>query len=242
MSLRRAFEELPSTQTEAIRLAREGQPAGTYVVAARQTAGQGRSAHAWISPAGGLYLSVIVALPGVRAGLVPLAVGERLRQQFEESYGVRSVLKWPNDLLVPADGVPPRKLAGILIDRVRDDVAVVGVGVNVGGERAEFPPDLRDRVAILRELTSYPPEVSQVETEVLEVIQSTGELLESDAGRRALLGACRRSLYGRGRTALVDGRRVGIIQDLGEDGELWVEGDHGPEAVWAGDLTVVEEG
>ena len=233
MSLRRAFEELPSTQTEAIRLAREGQPAGTYVVAARQTAGQGRGPHAWISPAGGLYLSVIVALPGVRAGLVPLAVGERLRQQFEESYGVRSVLKWPNDLLVPADGVPPRKLAGILIDRVRDDVAVA---------RTDFPSELRDRIAVLRELTSYPPEVSQVETEVLEVIQSTGELLESDAGRRALLGACRRSLYGRGRTALVDGRRVGIIQDLGEDGELWVEGDHGPEAVWAGDLTVVEEG
>lgn len=242
MSLRQAFEELPSTQLEAIRRAREGLPAGTYVVAARQTAGQGRNAHPWISPAGGLYLSVIVAFPPIRPGLVPLAVGERLRQHFEEAYGVRSVLKWPNDLLVPAEGAPARKLAGILVDRVRDDVAVVGVGVNVAVTRTDFPSELRDRVAVLRELTSYPPEVSQVETEVLEVIQSTGELLESDAGRQALLAACRRSLYGRGRAARVDGRKVGIIRDLGDEGELWVEGDHGPEAVWAGDLTVEEEG
>ena len=98
------------------------------------------------------------------------------------------------------------------------------------------------RSAILGELTSYPPDVAQVETEALEVIASTIELLESEAGRRALVAACRRSLYGRGRAAQVDGRPVGIIRDLGENGELWVEGDHGPQAVWAGDLTIEEEG
>ena len=74
-----------------------------------------------------------------------------------------------------------------------------------------------------------------------EVVESTLELLESDAGRRALIAACRRSLYGRGRYARIDGRRVGVIQDLGEDGELWIEGAGGREAVWAGDLTIEEE-
>ena len=241
MSLRQFFEEIPSTQAEALRLARDGSPPGTFVVAIRQTAGKGRSDHAWASPPGGLYLSVVVALPVAQSGLLPLALGERLRQHFEESYGVRSVLKWPNDLLVPTEEGPLRKLAGVIVDRVDDRRAVVGIGVNVTTRRPDLPPELAERVAILRELTSYPPDVAQVESEVLEVVESTLELLESDAGRRALIAACRRSLYGRGRYARIDGRRVGVIQDLGEDGELWIEGADGREAVWAGDLTIEEE-
>jgi BirA family transcriptional regulator, biotin operon repressor / biotin---[acetyl-CoA-carboxylase] ligase len=240
--LRQFFEEIPSTQAEALRLARAGAPPGTYVVAARQTAGQGRADHAWASPSGGLYLSLIAELPAQQAGLVPLALGERLREHFEEAYGVRAVLKWPNDLLVPTEGGGFRKLAGVLLDRANERTAVVGVGINVAVDREAFPPEIRDRVAILRELTSYPPQVAQVESETVEVIQSTFELLESDAGRRAIVAACRRSLYGRGRAARVDGRRVGVIRDLGDNGELWVEGDHGPQAVWAGDLTIEEEG
>jgi BirA family transcriptional regulator, biotin operon repressor / biotin---[acetyl-CoA-carboxylase] ligase len=242
VSLRQFFEEIPSTQAEAVRLARAGSPAGTYVVASRQTAGQGRADHAWASPTGGLYLSVVVSLPAFQPGLVPLAIGERLRQHFEEAYGVHSVLKWPNDILVPLDSRSMRKLAGVIVDRVDDRTAVVGIGINVATRRSEFPPELEDRVAILRELTSYPPEVPQVESEALEVVHSTVELLESEAGRRALVAACRRSLYGRGRPARVDGRPVGVIRDLGEDGELWVEGEQGRRAVWAGDLTIEEEG
>lgn len=242
MSLRHFFEEIPSTQAEAVRLARAGAAEGTYVVATRQTSGIGRGTHGWASPRGGVYLSVIVALPPSRPGLLPLAVGERLRQHFEEAYGVRSSLKWPNDLLVPAEGAPMRKLAGVLVDRVDEHRAVVGAGVNVSVQRADFPPELHERIAILRELTSYPPEVAQVEGETLEVIQSTVELLESDAGRQAVMAACRRSLYGRGLAARVDGQPVGIIRDLGDEGELWVEGEHGRQAVWAGDLTIEEEG
>ena len=242
MSLRRFFEEIPSTQAEALSLARKGIPPGTYIIAGRQTAGQGRTGHTWASPYGGMYLSMIVDLPAHQPGLVPLAVGERLREYFEEAYGVSSVLKWPNDLLVPTEGRPLRKLAGVLVDRADERTAVVGVGVNVASRPEDFPPELRERVAILRELTSYPPQVPQVELETLEVIQSTLELLESDAGRRAAVAACRRSLYGRGHRARVDGHRVGVIRDLGDDGELWVEGEHGPQAVWAGDLTIEEEG
>jgi BirA family transcriptional regulator, biotin operon repressor / biotin---[acetyl-CoA-carboxylase] ligase len=238
--LRHFFEVIPSTQAEALRLAREGAPLGTFVVAARQDAGRGRSDHSWVSPPGGLYLSAIVALPASQPALIPLAVGERLRQYLEEAFGVRSVLKWPNDLLVPAEDGTLRKLAGVLVDRADDRTAVVGVGVNVTTRRTDFPSDLRERVAILRELTSYPPEVGQIESEMLAVLQSTLELLESEAGRRALVTACRRSLYGRGHAARVDGQPVGIIRDLGDEGELWVEGAHGRKAVWAGDLTIEE--
>ena len=52
--------------------------------------------------------------------------------------GVDIALKWPNDLLVPADG--DRKVAGILAELTPAGV-VVGTGVNIDQERADLPVD-----------------------------------------------------------------------------------------------------
>ncbi|WP_418709880.1 biotin--[acetyl-CoA-carboxylase] ligase, partial [Anaerotruncus massiliensis (ex Liu et al. 2021)] len=46
------YEELGSTNTEARRLAREGAPHGTAVLAERQTAGRGRLGRSFFSPGG----------------------------------------------------------------------------------------------------------------------------------------------------------------------------------------------
>ncbi len=55
------FQSLPSTNTEAARLAIAGAAEGLCVVAGEQTAGRGRLQREWISPAGaGLYLSVVL--------------------------------------------------------------------------------------------------------------------------------------------------------------------------------------
>ncbi len=241
---RQFFDELPSTQLRALELVRAGGEPGTRVVAARQTAGRGRGDHLWASPPGGLYLSIVCLPPPAPAGLFPIAVAECLRQHLEDAYGCRTHVKWPNDLLVVPERGPPAKLAGILADLVSDAPGgprlVVGVGVNVRAPRAEFPEALRDRVAVLSELTSYPPDVDQVESEVADVVDRTLELLETAPGRAALVASCRRALYGRGRRARLDGQPVGVVRDLGDEGELWVEDGRGRRAVWAGDLTVEE--
>src|SRR6185503_12634420 len=49
-------------------------------------------------------------------------------------------VKWPNDVWVEG-----RKVAGVLIEaRPQDAWAVIGVGLNVAVEPAEFPPELRE--------------------------------------------------------------------------------------------------
>ena len=72
--------ELSSTQDEGHRLAAEGVPHGTTVVAEQQTAGRGTRGRAWHSGPGGLWLSVVcrpehraeaaVEVVAVRTGLV----------------------------------------------------------------------------------------------------------------------------------------------------------------------------
>jgi BirA family biotin operon repressor/biotin-[acetyl-CoA-carboxylase] ligase len=99
----------------AAELARSG---GLYealplvVVSAEQTAGRGRLGRVWASPAGGLYLSVLVE--GTKnvslASLSPLtalAVHEAL-QPFTSA---ELLIKWPNDLISEQG-----KLAGILVE------------------------------------------------------------------------------------------------------------------------------
>jgi BirA family biotin operon repressor/biotin-[acetyl-CoA-carboxylase] ligase len=241
VSTRHFVEAIPSTQTLLLELARSGAPIGTSVVARRQTAGVGRLDHVWVSPPGGLYLSLLAARPRRRSGLLPLALGERLREHFSDAYRIRAVLKWPNDVLVADDATPPRKLAGVVVESVDvgpSPAVAIGIGVNVAPDRRDFPSALRDRVAILRELTDHPPTPDQVEDEVRSIVDQTLELLETDRGGDALLLACRRGLFGRGWRAAIDGRRVGILRDLGEDGELIIEGESGRVSVWAGDLTL----
>ena len=133
-SLLTMLYETGSTNDDALALGRAGARHGRGVAARLQTAGRGRRGHAWESPVGNLYLSVVLRphvapsrLPGLAAAC-GLGVTDALR---EVGCSAEVRLKWPNDLLVRG-----RKLAGILVEAARDDsgepFAVCGVGVNVG--------------------------------------------------------------------------------------------------------------
>ena len=78
-------------------------------------------------------------VPAARRGWLPLLTGVALAEAVGEVTGVRTSLKWPNDLLA-VDGA---KLAGILAEAVSapaHPAVVVGTGLNVTTRREELPP------------------------------------------------------------------------------------------------------
>lgn len=241
MSDREFRAELPSTQTEAVRRARAGAPAGTRVVARRQTSGRGRLDHRWVSPEGGLYLSLILRSPREDASLLPLAVGARIGRALADRYGLRLALKWPNDLLVVEAG-RARKVGGILVDEVDSPslgrAAVIGVGLNVSTSPSAFPPEVRSQVVTLAQLVHRAPSLDDVEELVVSAARSAVEALGEPGGSETVLAECRAALHGVGRRATVDGTLSGVITALGEEGELWLATPEGPVAVRAGDLVV----
>ncbi len=139
-------------------LARSGVEEGVWLRAERQSSGRGRMGRDWSSPVGNFYGSTIVRLratdpaPATLALLAAVALEETVSTfLFSHEGGTpgsssaavgtldsrvrgRTVLKWPNDLLV--DGA---KLSGILLERA-DDAVIVGIGVNLAHH-----PDLPDR-------------------------------------------------------------------------------------------------
>jgi BirA family biotin operon repressor/biotin-[acetyl-CoA-carboxylase] ligase len=129
------FESLDSTQ----RVAAESEP-GTIVLADRQLAGLGRHGHTWHSaPGAGIYCSLVLP-PGP---VLTLALGLATAEAIAQATGIRSDLRWPNDLMLDH-----RKAAGILVQLV-DGQAIAGIGINVN--QTEFPDDLHHQAISLRQ-------------------------------------------------------------------------------------------
>jgi BirA family biotin operon repressor/biotin-[acetyl-CoA-carboxylase] ligase len=135
------LDEVDSTSTVAKRLCAADAEDRTLVWAVRQTAGRGRLGRTWISPAGNLYVSLILRPDGdaTRATGLTFAAAVAVADAVEELLGGQAPVrcKWPNDVL--ASG---RKVAGILLESSTSaagllDWVVIGIGINV----ASHPPD-----------------------------------------------------------------------------------------------------
>lgn len=169
------LESAPSTMDVAHRLAAEGVPAGTLVIADEQTAGRGRGGKTWQSaPGAGLWMTLVerprdpsgIGVLSLRVGLAAAGALDRFAAE-----PVR--VKWPNDLYVDQD-----KLAGILVEaRWREqsvEWVAIGLGINVtrpGGVEmaAGLEPGTR-RLDVLEELVPA----------VRSAAQTSGSLSETE--------------------------------------------------------------
>ena len=142
------FRELGSTLNAIHDLAAQGAPAGTVVIAEEQTAGRGRDGRTWHSPAGGVWLGMLLRPARAELGVISVRVGLAVADAVDALLGrVETRLKWPNDVLLGE-----RKLAGILCEgRWHGETLqwlAVGVGVNV---RNVIPPAVARRAVGLEE-------------------------------------------------------------------------------------------
>jgi BirA family biotin operon repressor/biotin-[acetyl-CoA-carboxylase] ligase len=104
-----------STNDELKRLAEEGAPEGALAITDEQLAGRGRLERKWVAPAGSSLLMSLLFRPSFLAPsqvqqltmICSLAAADAVY----EITGLRTALKWPNDLLLEG-----KKLAGLLTE------------------------------------------------------------------------------------------------------------------------------
>ena len=214
----RRYGCLGSTQDMARRLIAEEQAVGLVVVADEQTAGRGRRGRAWLSPEGGLYVSVVLPVDELLPLRATVAVADALID-----FGVPVVAKWPNDVLV--DG---KKIAGILIER-SGPWDLVGIGINV--ESAPL-----SSAACVCEYGEGPDSIDRLLGSILR------RLLELTDG-----AACQRYrelLSTLGRTVRVEigtGAIEGTAIDLDENGGLVVRCDTDTMTIVAGECSHLDQ-
>lgn len=121
-----------STNTFAMKMAREGSEEGVVVLTDSQTAGKGRQGRHWVDVTGHNAISSTVLRPVFSPYLLVMIASLAVIDAIAETCGVVASIKWPNDILIDTS-----KVAGILIETSHDLagrlVAVVGIGVNVNG-------------------------------------------------------------------------------------------------------------
>lgn len=207
------FPEVASTQDAARELLGVGRAKTGHIVTADvQTAGRGRYGRSWLSPAGGLYATLILD----PRPLIAIACGVAIARALE-SFDLNVALKWPNDV-----EHEDRKLAGTLIEAV-DDRLLVGIGVNL--TEAPLPTATstqRAGVSIRR------GELLLAIWQHLEGGESPDDVLTAYRGRSATIGR-------RVRVNTDDDRTIeGIAVGIDEEGHLRVETEQGVETVTSG--------
>ncbi|MCY9785780.1 biotin--[acetyl-CoA-carboxylase] ligase [Nocardiopsis sp. EMB25] len=142
-----------STNTELLTCARAGAPHGSVLATEHQTAGRGRLGRGFTTPdRAALTFSVLLrtTVPADTLGWLSMLMGVAAVGAVRRVTGVPAALKWPNDVIVPAEvraegATADGKLAGILSEADFSDpdapAVVVGMGVNVSQTRAELPVD-----------------------------------------------------------------------------------------------------
>lgn len=212
-----------STNDEAARLRDAGVGPHVVVLADEQARGRGRSGHAFASPPGGLYASMLLAaapedLPGPLTGAIAVAAALAI----EDIAQVRCGIKWPNDLWIGR-----KKVAGLLLEAAGPDLPVIaGLGVNLIDVPATLPATIREHTTALDlEATDAVDRARLLQALLESVDRCTADLRFPDT-RRALEARWReRLLFVDEAIRFEVGDRVhrGVLRDASLEGGLLVE-------------------
>jgi BirA family biotin operon repressor/biotin-[acetyl-CoA-carboxylase] ligase len=240
------LDECDSTSSELMRRAERGAPAGSVVVADRQSAGRGRRGRSWLSsPESSLTFSLLWRFSGNAASLsgLSLAVGVGLAKAMD-SLGAQGIgLKWPNDVLCRS-GDDFAKLAGILIELSSDRrgaQAIIGIGLNLA------PPtgDLPQPAVGLSQVCTLPAERHDV---LAAILRQLAGVLETFAVSRFIGLRTEWQRYHAWQDQVVqilgDGEtpRLGRCLGVDADGALLLETADGIEHIFSGDVSLRRAG
>jgi len=154
------YNELESTNILAHKIANSVKQ-GTVIIAESQTQGRGRTGHKWISPEGGIWLSIILK-PDINPSHAPrltILAGVSVAKTIQ-SYGIDAKIKWPNDILINY-----KKVCGILTEMEAEiDVVkycIVGIGIDANVDTELFPDEYRDSSTSLKK--EFGHEIDKIE-------------------------------------------------------------------------------
>jgi BirA family biotin operon repressor/biotin-[acetyl-CoA-carboxylase] ligase len=231
------YHSLPSTNDVAKTRAQEGAKEGTVIIAEEQTAGRGRIKRRWLSPRGGVALSIILYPPLDYLPSLIMVASLAVAGSVERVTGLKAKLKWPNDVLVNG-----KKVCGILVESDvrgnRVDYAVIGIGINANLKLSEFPQIAPMATSLSQELGR---DVSR-----REIVRS----LLAEAERLYLALASGDSVFKQWRSRLVTlGQEVqvssaeatykGVAESVASDGSLLLrQPDGNLLKIVAGDVTL----
>ncbi len=238
----RYYPSTPSTSGIARDLCIQSDPKdlnGLVLIAEEQTGGVGRLGRVWVSPAGGIWVSIILT-PGIavgRAFMITMAGSIAVARAIRKEYDLGALIKWPNDIQIG-----DRKVAGILLELSTEGDAIryclLGIGVDANIKPDELPHPLPQRITSLSTELGRDVDRAALLARILKEFESRYLLIESGEYETIVLEwkSLSSTLDQRVQITTMRSRFEGEAIDIDEFGALLVRRDSGKvERVIAGD-------
>lgn len=219
-------EEVDSTNNRAKKLAEEGTPEGTLVVAESQTTGKGRRGNTWVSPRGtGIWMSLVLR-PGIApscASMLTLVAALAVAKGIEEVSGLDTKIKWPNDIVVNG-----KKVCGILTEMSAEleKIHYVVIGIGINANMTEFPQEIRNKATSIYQQSGKQVNRSQVIAAVMKAMETYYETFLKTTDLSLLLQEYEGKLANKNREVVVlspTGDYNGISLGIDKTGGLLVQ-------------------
>ena len=237
------FDSLESTQNQALKMADDPTNNGSVIIAEKQTGGKGRSGRKWISPKGGIWLSLIL-YPKFDISittLFPIASSLALSKSIEQVFKISPELKWPNDLTIKG-----KKIAGMLVDVSLEsnkiEKLVLGVGINFDVDVKSIEKKLKNTSNFygVASLGDYKKDVKApyfVQVFFIELEKIYESLNKKDIKKIILEWTKRSSTIGKEvEIETVNGKIKGNAMKIDDDGALVINSNNKITKIIAGDV------
>lgn len=239
-----SFDKIDSTNSHLLKLADEGFPEGSVVIADEQTGGHGRFGRKWDSePLSNLLFSLLLRpafLERDEVFVLTFSAAVAVAEAIEDILHVQPELKWPNDILLGE-----KKVCGILLESTFDadklNCVVLGVGLNVN--QSTFPVEIASKATSLYLYTGRKYDRDEILSSILGKFGSVYETVRVRDFYSVMKRWRKRSkMFGRKISVrLADEIYEGVCDEITDDGALVIQTGTGSKVFTAGDITIIGE-
>lgn len=235
------YDVTDSTNIQAKRLAEEGMPHGTLVVAGRQEAGRGRRGRSWESPAdGGIFMTLLLRpkFAPQKASMLTIVAAMAVASAIRKTLELPAEIKWPNDIVLNK-----KKICGILTELSTEIDAinhvVVGIGINVANQK--FDKDAAPAATSIVLESGKQVHRACLIAAVMEQFEAYYDKFCKRGDLSDIQGEYNQYLANMDRQSkILDPQEPfsGVARGINEKGELLVETEEGMRAVSSGEVSV----
>ncbi|HEX2406792.1 MAG TPA: biotin--[acetyl-CoA-carboxylase] ligase, partial [Nitrososphaeraceae archaeon] len=250
------YKRIRSTQQLAISFAETNitDENGTVILADEQYDGKGRGNKKWISPKGGLWMSLIIK-PRIeldKINILSLIAAISVCQAINETSNLETRIKWPNDIVID-----DKKIAGIIIDSsINDsniDYVVIGIGINMMVDIIKIDLSLASSDLLPQKVTSIQNENKEkcidrflLLKQLLKRIEYYLFLVENEKEKRKIIEIYKKLSNTLGKSIYVYGKDIkgyyAIAKDMDLDGGLILKRENKIlEKIYCGEISIREK-
>jgi BirA family biotin operon repressor/biotin-[acetyl-CoA-carboxylase] ligase len=178
----RYLENTPSTIWLGKQMCSEGDVErmhGTVIIAEEQTGGIGRMGRAWVSPSGGIWITIVLkpTIPIDHVFMVTMAGSIAVARAIRKEFDLGALIKWPNDIFIGN-----KKVCGLHLELSADadtiHYCLLSIGIDVNVPLKEFSPALQKEITSISAELGYEVDRASFLARLLREIESRYLLLE----------------------------------------------------------------